>query len=47
MDYKSTNLYVMKYNDFSLGQIEAVFNKLGGVHGVQRFLRGATTVEAV
>jgi hypothetical protein len=36
----------MKYNDFSLGQIEAVFNKLGGIHGIHRFLRGDTIVQA-
>lgn len=34
----------MKYNDFTLGQIEAVFNKLGGGDGVFRFLRDELTV---
>ncbi len=35
----------MKYNEFTLGQIEAVFNKLGGIEGVKRFLAG--TVEVI
>lgn len=35
----------MKYNELTLGQIEAVFNKLGGMEGVKRFLAG--TVEVV
>lgn len=30
----------MKYATLELGTIEAVFNKLGGIEGVQRFLRG-------
>ena len=34
----------MKYNDFTLGQIEAVFNKLGGEQGVTDFLSGKTKV---
>ena len=34
----------MKYANFNLGQIEAVFNKLGGEDGVRRFLRGEITV---
>ncbi|MST04401.1 MAG: hypothetical protein EXS49_02440, partial [Candidatus Pacebacteria bacterium] len=29
----------MKYGNVSLGQVEAVFNKLGGEDGVMRFLR--------
>lgn len=29
----------MKYNNLDLGTIEAVFNKLGGMEGAQRFLR--------
>lgn len=36
---------IMKYNDLSLGTIEAVFNKLGGMEGAQRFLRGELAVE--
>ncbi len=34
----------MKYPDITLGRVEAVWNKLGGEEGVQRFLRGETTV---
>lgn len=30
---------VMKYGELNLGQIEAIVNKLGGMEGVQRFLR--------
>jgi hypothetical protein len=30
----------MKYKDVSFGQAEAVFNKLGGLRGVERFLNG-------
>lgn len=30
----------MKYATLELGTIEAVFNKLGGIEGAQRFLRG-------
>ena len=37
----------MKYNDFSLGQVEAVFNKLGGAEGVMEFLSGKTMVVKV
>ncbi|MEK7562094.1 MAG: hypothetical protein AAB509_00230 [Patescibacteria group bacterium] len=33
----------MKYNDITLGQVEAVWNKLGGMEGVERFLRGEVT----
>lgn len=29
-----------KYSSLDLGTIEAVFNKLGGIEGAQRFLRG-------
>ena len=34
----------MKYADVSLGQVEAVFNKLGGLDGVARFLRDELVV---
>lgn len=34
----------MKYAKLDLGTIEAVVNKLGGMEGVQRFLRGELTV---
>jgi len=34
----------MKYNDWTLGQVEAVFNKLGGDDGVRRFLAGELVV---
>lgn len=34
----------MKYASLELGTIEAVFNKLGGMEGAQRFLRGDTEV---
>lgn len=34
----------MKYNDVSFGQAEAVFNKLGGMEGVKKFLAGETIV---
>lgn len=34
----------MKYADLSLGTIEAVFNKLGGLDGAQAFLRDEVTV---
>lgn len=30
----------MKYNHLTLGQIEAVINKLGGMAGMEKFLRG-------
>lgn len=33
-----------KYPDLSLGQIEAIANKLGGMEGIERFLRGETEV---
>jgi hypothetical protein len=34
----------VKYNELSLGQIEAVANKLGGMEGVEAFLRDELTV---
>jgi hypothetical protein len=34
----------MKYSDATFGLAEAVFNKLGGMEGVKRFLRGDTDV---
>ena len=34
----------MKYGELSLGQVEAVVNKLGGMDGVQRLLRGEVTI---
>jgi len=34
----------MKYSDATFGLTEAVFNKLGGMEGVQRFLRGDAEV---
>lgn len=34
----------MKYNEFNLGQIETVFNKLGGIDGVKAFLAGRLEV---
>ena len=34
----------MKYGELNLGQIEAVINKLGGMDGVNRFLRGELSV---
>lgn len=34
----------MKYGELSLGQVEAVVNKLGGMEGVQKLLRGEITV---
>ena len=37
----------MKYNDFTLGQVETVFNKLGGTEGVANFLSGKTMVVEV
>jgi hypothetical protein len=35
----------MKYNKWTLGQVEAVFNKLGGDDGVRRFLAGELVVK--
>ncbi len=34
----------MKYGTLNLGQIEAIVNKLGGMEGVERLLRGEVTV---
>ena len=34
----------IKYSELSLGQIEAIVNKLGGMDGVQRFLSGSSEV---
>ena len=34
----------MKYNDLTIGQIEAIGNKLGGMEGIQNFLSGKTVV---
>src|SRR3989344_4768565 len=34
----------MKYPNITLGRIEAVWNKLGGEEGVERFLRGELTI---
>jgi len=36
----------MKYGELTLGQIEAIVNKLGGMEGVMRFLSGETMVTA-
>ncbi len=37
----------MKYKNVTLGIVEAVFNKLGGIEGVERFLRGELKVVEV
>jgi hypothetical protein len=37
----------MKYNNWTLGQVEAVFNKLGGDEGVRRFLADELVVKPV
>lgn len=34
----------MKYPNITLGRVEAVWNKLGGMEGVERFLRGELVV---
>lgn len=34
----------MKYGELNLGQVEAIVNRLGGMEGVQRFLRGELIV---
>ncbi|PCI89444.1 hypothetical protein COB18_03970 [Candidatus Kaiserbacteria bacterium] len=34
----------MKYGELTLGHVEAVVNKLGGMEGVQKFLSGELTV---
>lgn len=36
----------MKYGELNLGQIEAIVNKLGGMEGAMRFLRGELVVNA-
>lgn len=36
----------MKYGELTLGQVEALVNKLGGMQGVQRFLSGELLVSA-
>jgi hypothetical protein len=36
---------MMKYKDWSLGEIEAVLNKLGGEEGARRFLAGELVVK--
>ena len=35
----------MKYGELTLGQVEAIVNKLGGMDGVQRFLRGELVIK--
>ena len=35
----------MKYGKLTLGQVEAVVNKLGGMEGVKRFLSGETVIQ--
>lgn len=35
----------MKYNDLSLGQVEAIVNKLGGMEGVKNFLSGKIAIK--
>jgi hypothetical protein len=37
----------MKYGDLTLGQVEAIVNKLGGMGGASRFLRGESVVKMV
>jgi hypothetical protein len=37
----------MKYKDVTLGQVEAVWNKLGGTEGAQSFLQGNVTITVV
>lgn len=34
----------MKYSELSLGEIEAIVDKLGGIKGVQRFLSGNVSI---
>lgn len=36
----------MKYNDLSLGTIEAIVNKLGGMEGINNFLSGETLLRS-
>ena len=38
---------MMKYARLDLGTVEAVFNKLGGMDGAQRFLRGELEMQEV
>ncbi|OGZ32058.1 MAG: hypothetical protein A3H02_02710 [Candidatus Niyogibacteria bacterium RIFCSPLOWO2_12_FULL_41_13] len=35
----------MKYGKLTLGQVEAIVNKLGGMEGVKRFLSGETVIQ--
>jgi len=37
----------MKYGELSLGQVEAIVNKLGGMEGVRRFLSGKMVIKAI
>lgn len=37
----------MKYNNITLGQVEAVWNKLGGEEGVRKFLSGEFTINTL
>lgn len=37
----------MKYGELTLGQIEAIVNKLGGMDGVRRFLSGEIVVSSI
>ncbi|MEK7066059.1 MAG: hypothetical protein AAB965_00635, partial [Patescibacteria group bacterium] len=37
----------MKYGELTMGQIEAMVNKLGGMEGVQRLLSGELVIQAV
>lgn len=41
---RSRKMATNKYADVSLGTVEAVFNKLGGVDGIKRFLAGNVDV---
>jgi hypothetical protein len=34
----------MKYGELNLGQVEAIVNKLGGIEGAMRLLRGELKV---
>ncbi len=34
----------MKYKDLTLGKVEAVVNKMGGIEGMEKFLRGETNL---
>jgi hypothetical protein len=36
-----------KYKDVTLGTVEAVFNKLGGMEGVESFLRGNVAITVI